>query len=206
MFVLNTNQSPHSVADKLWLTVIPFIFNPRNINGTTFDNHVIYTIWDKKFQWLFTPKFQPISTEKTNVDFIIMPQRYTESKYRFLINIPLKWKLKGLILPITWNSMGESYLDWAKIRFFKINSQWEITYTTAKDITKFFTPDGVSDVHILSVIEDENLEISWDNEYFGFELSTFTKVSATSASIYIKWASYNNSNSTYEYYPCLIIE
>lgn len=205
MFVLNTNQSPHSVADKLWLTVIPFLHNTISIPAGTFEENEIKKLGNKKIQGVFFPKLFPI---KYNTQDVLMGLRFSstwENQFRFLFDLPIKGKLRGVFLPIQFSNFTRSYMVSAKIKLFKINAQGEMFYTKEKDFFQFIDKTWGNTAIFLSIFEDEELVINKDNEFFGFEILTNSQ-SGSSTSLFFKRNSYKYSSTDLEYYPCLIIE
>lgn len=205
MFVLNTNQSPHSVADKLWLTVIPFLHNTISIPPGNFEENEIKKLGDKKIQGVFLPKLFPIKYNSQDVQMSIRFSSTWENQFRFLFDLPIKGKLRGVFLPIHCSNFTRSYMKSAKIKFFKINAQGEMFYTKEKDIFQFIDKSWGNSSIFLGILEDEELVINKDNEFFGLEIITNSQ-SGSSTSLFFKRNSYKYSSTDLEYYPCLIIE
>ena len=205
MFVLNTNQSPHSVADKLWLTVIPFLHNNISIPPGNFEENEIKKLGDKKIQGVFLPKLFPIKYNNQDVQMSIRFGSTWENKFRFLFDLPIKGKLRGVFLPMHCSNFTRSYMQSAKIKFFKINAQGEMFYTKEKDIFQFIDKSWGNSGILLGILEDEELVINKDNEFFGFEIITNSQ-SGSSSYLSFKRNSYKYSSTDIEYYPCLIIE
>lgn len=205
MFVLNTNQSPHSVADKLWLTVIPFLHNTISIPPGNFEENEIKKLGDKKIQGVFLPKLFPIKYNSQDVQMSIRFGSTWENQFRFLFDLPIKGKLRGVFLPMHCSNFTSSYMKSAKIKFFKINAQGEMFYTKEKDIFQFIDKSWGSSGILLGILEDEELVINKDNEFFGFEIITNSQ-SGSSSYLSFKRNSYKYSSTDLEYYPCLIIE
>lgn len=205
MFVLNTNQSPHSVADKLWLTVIPFLHNTISIPPGNFEENEIKKLGDKKIQGVFLPKLFPIKYNSQDVQMSIRFGSTWENQFRFLFDLPIKGKLRGVFLPMHCSNFTRSYMTSAKIKFFKINAQGEMFYTKEKDIFQFIDKSWGSSGILLGILEDEELVINKDNEFFGFEIITNSQ-SGSSSYLSFKRNSYKYSSNDLEYYPCLIIE
>lgn len=205
MFVLNTNQSPHSVADKLWLTVIPFLHNTISIPPGNFEENEIKKLGDKKIQGVFLPKLFPIKYNSQDVQMSIRFGSTWENQFRFLFDLPIKGKLRGVFLPMHCSNFTRSYMKSAKIKFFKINAQGEMFYTKEKDIFQFIDKSWGSSGILLGILEDEELVINKDNEFFGFEIITNSQ-SGSSSYLSFKRNSYKYSSNDLEYYPCLIIE
>lgn len=204
MFVLNTNQSSQSLADKLWLTVIPFFFNQSTIPAWGFEDNPKKKLGDKKFQGIFSPKLLPLTSDNADTITTLRFKSSWEDQFRFLFDIPLKGRLRAMILPIQGNNFSNSYMKAAKVKFFKVNTEWEIFYVKEKDIfqdiSNMFGSSG-----FLTITIDEELKIEKDNEFFGFELIT-TSLSWSSTTFFIKRTKYKNSSYDKEYFPYLIIE
>ena len=78
-------------------------------------------------------------------------------------------------------------------------------YTKEKDIFQFIDKSWGSSGILLGILEDEELVINKDNEFFGFEIITNSQ-SGSSSYLSFKRNSYKYSSNDLEYYPCLIIE
>lgn len=204
MFVLNTNQSSLSLADKLGLTVIPFFFNNCNIPAWGFEDNSKKKLGDKKFQGVFFPKLLPVAYDSSEKTIILRFKNSWEDQFRFLFDLPLKGRMRAMYLPIQWNNFNTSYMKSAKIKFFKINTKWEIFYVKEKDILQDISNISGSD-NFLTITIDEELKIERNNEFFGFELLT-TSLLWNNTNFLIKWIKYKTSSYDKEYFPYLIIE
>lgn len=131
MFVINPNQNWNSLADKLWLTVIPFFFNKGNTKWA-FSSNASYMIWEIPIKNTLYPMLEERILESERYSISSSSNQRWES--RMILDCQIQGKLKKLCVPMYFQNWTQDELK-ATLKVFKIKNN-NLSYIQSFDLLK----------------------------------------------------------------------